>query len=156
MQKNIWYALCHIHLFNAVISVIVVLGYSPNQRCLKHEPTMSEAWSMPCNVDAGSSNEIWRHHRSELRPSHSDSKNGHEGLKTARELSSSATYSATLLDLQYMCNLQHAIIRKYIWPWNNLTIWQFDNSTIMVITSWVIHSEFSEFILQTPWNYCTG
>jgi len=29
--------LCPIHLLNAVISVIVALGYSPNQRCLKHD-----------------------------------------------------------------------------------------------------------------------
>jgi len=37
-----------------------------------------------------------------------------------------------------MCNLQHAIIRKffYCWPWNNLLI--------KVITSWVIHSENSQ------------
>ena len=29
--------LCHIHLLNTVISVIVALGSSPNQRCLKHD-----------------------------------------------------------------------------------------------------------------------
>jgi len=29
--------LCHIHLLNALISVIVALGYSPNQRCLKYD-----------------------------------------------------------------------------------------------------------------------
>ena len=33
----------------------------------------------PCNVGIGGSNEIWRYHRSELRPSQSDSKISHEG-----------------------------------------------------------------------------
>jgi predicted metal-dependent enzyme (double-stranded beta helix superfamily) len=42
----------HIHLVNAVVSVIDVVG----------------------------SNVIWRYHRTELRSSQSDSKYGHEGL----------------------------------------------------------------------------
>jgi len=50
-QENVCYVLCHIHLANAVSSAI----------------------------DIGGSNEIWRYHRSELRPSLSDSKYSHEG-----------------------------------------------------------------------------
>ena len=37
------------------------------------------AWSIPCNIGIGGSNEIWRYHRSELRPSQSNSKWSHEG-----------------------------------------------------------------------------
>jgi hypothetical protein len=33
-QDTISYAMCHINLVNAVISVIVALGFSPNQRRL--------------------------------------------------------------------------------------------------------------------------
>jgi len=35
---------------------------------------------MPCNVDVYT-NEMWRHHRSELRSSYSDSEYGHEGME---------------------------------------------------------------------------
>jgi hypothetical protein len=35
--------------------------------------------SVPCNVDVGGSNEMWRYDRSEIRPSHYNSKYGHEG-----------------------------------------------------------------------------
>ena len=34
---------------------------------------------MPCNVDVGGLNEMWRHHRSELRPPHSDFRCSDEG-----------------------------------------------------------------------------
>jgi len=45
-----------------------------------------------------------------------------------------------------MCNLQHAIIRKYIWPWNNFTIWQIDNKgdNFLGNTFWILRIYSSE------------
>jgi len=79
LQENVWYVLCHINLVNAVISVIDV--GSSNEVWRYHR---SEVW--PSHSDVGGSNEIWRYHRSELRPLHSDSKYSCEGSKRISDM----------------------------------------------------------------------
>jgi hypothetical protein len=79
LQENVWYVLCHINLVNAVISVIDV--GSSNEVWRYHR---SEVW--PSHSDVGGSNEIWRYHRSELRPLHSASKYSCEGSKRISDM----------------------------------------------------------------------
>ena len=89
-QASACYVTCRIYLVNAVISVIVVLGFSPNKRYIlfklrfrQHFVPATEslhgARSIPCNVHVGGPSEKWRYRRSEMRPSHSDSKYGYDG-----------------------------------------------------------------------------
>jgi len=79
LQENVWYVLCPIYLVNAVISVIGV--GSSNEVWRYHR---SEVW--PSHSDVGGSIEIWRYHRSELKPSHSDSKYSREGSKKISDM----------------------------------------------------------------------
>ena len=48
--------------------------------------------------------------------------------------------------LEYMCNLQHAIIRKffYCWPWNNFTIKMYSSRSIWDI--WVSYFEWGRWL----------
>jgi len=96
-QEHVWYIMCHIIHLNAVVSVIDIgdsneiwryhkTELSPSHSGSKYslEGKQENAWYVLCHIrlviavisvnDVGGSNVIWRLHRSELRSSHSDSK----------------------------------------------------------------------------------